>query len=261
MDKKGPTALYSPTYDLCWYIIAAGYFICLLLPAVIHSLTFERWSMKVLGAVITALGVVECARRAYAVFRRTWVRLIGKVVWGVIAAGFTCIASAWAHKFTFDLTGIEPTVFPSFTTFVAVFLLPMTWWGMFYIVGLTWATFEIIIKLLGLILSCAKDPAASSNGTAPEYIDRFIGFLRPVSVIAALYFLTANAPSLDPSQSPVLRQLSTHVLVYLEYWPRPVCGSDKNVLASKIDATHYSVASAEGFAISINTIACKSAPP
>jgi hypothetical protein len=217
--------------------------------------------MNVLGAAITALGVVECARRAYEVFRRTWIRLTGKVVWGVIAAGFTCVASAWARKFTFDLTGIEPTVFPSFTTFVAIFLLPMTWWGMFYIVGLTWATFEIIIKLLGLLTSSAKDSAALSNETAPEYIDRFIGFLRPLSVIAALIYLTTNAPSLDPSESPTLRQLSTHVLVYLEYWPRPVCGFDKNVLASKIDATHYSVASAEGLATSINTITCKPAPP
>lgn len=250
----------SPLYELCCYLIAAAYFVTFFLPLIVHDPKPQQWSMHVLPLALTVLGVVESIRRAHALLRRTWARWVGKIFWGALATIFTCIASAWSRQFTFQLTGDDPAAFPSFTALVAVILLPLTWWGLLYTMGVIWAGFEIIFKLFALLWKDGASSFQADDNSEIQPIDAFIGFLRPLSVLMALWYLWSFTQTLNPTDRPMLRQVATNVLVNLEYWPRTACDPNNKVYASKLDATHYSIASTDGWRMSVGTVTCSAMP-
>jgi hypothetical protein len=247
---------FSPTYKLCWYLVAAGYFLLMMLPVALHSPSIVRWGIPVLNVATTTLGVIECVRRTYSVFRRTWARLIGKVAWAVSMGIFTCIASSMSRQYIFEMTGLDPSLFPTFTALLAVITLPIAWWLVLYIISLIWALIEVFIKMISATASSADEEMHENVTKGPQIIEKFIAVLRPLSVLAALVYIATLVPSPDPSKNPMLTRAAMSILVTMDYWPQRMCGSSTKELVTKIDATHYSVATFNGWQATLQTQTC-----
>lgn len=255
---KGPQ---TPLYQLCWVVTVLVVFVTLFSPLSLIESTWIHKEIKLFMGIFTVLGFVELAGRGYALFRLTWARLIGKILWGLSAAVFTCVASGLARQFSFELTGQDPAKFPAFVNLVTVILTPMALWAVLYVISIVWFGAEMLIKMFLYFTPDEPRPSSDNVKDGPVAVQKTIGVFKTIGIVAVLTTLRSFTPSLNPAEHPDIHQIATNALVFLEYWQQPVCDSEQKFVASKIDANHYSVATFNGMRASISTMVCSAKRP
>ncbi|MBM7122131.1 hypothetical protein [Dyella kyungheensis] len=232
--------------------------------------------MNGLLLIIVIAGANEWRHYIQGLLRRSWARGVGKLVLTSAGGILLCVATAEARQFTFLLTHEDAALFPSFVGVMAFVLLPAIYFSGLCIVALAVACVHTIIvlgrmgarSLLGQAnadsppASSLRDTTPCTTASSPPALRRFTRVFRPLSRLLTVIVIALMAPQLDLSNYAFVQKAARIMLARLEYWPRNVCGDSHEVHAVKLDANHYSVATANGFNVAISTLTCPGlAPP